>query len=186
MEIKDYTESPNTSDSEAGSQDKDSAISADETPPISSDEESIPTAILAPENPTNPEPNPTGSSQEPFRQVTMDIYGLQVPAILRNDGEVYVKRGTMELIVGEFESRNAIKFRLLLRRWVRTGRIMSHTIDLTTREDYLNNSMNWVDDLFKLHEVARMIREHGAIGTSLLDLDERAKFHALTEKFTGL
>ena len=177
MVVKDYTESPATSDSDEP-----------ETPPISSDEETIPTAVLVPE--IQPTRGVTGQNaaetQEQFREVTIQFLGFKVPAVLKHNEVIYVKRGTMELVVGEFESRNAIKFRLLLRRWVRTGRIMSHTIDLTTEEDFLNNTVNLVDDLFKLHEVAQIIKEDDAIGKSLLDLNERANFQILTEKFTGL
>ena len=142
------------------------------------EEEEVPTVVLPPEN------TQLCTVERDEKKITIVLSGVEIPLVLANN-LVFVNKDTIEDIVGTLEKGLLIKFRLLLRKWIKSGHIVSYTADGTTKEDFMNNNIKWIDGLYRLDEIVNAIRKGNyTVGQSLIRLYERVQFQVLTVKVT--
>ena len=126
----------------------------------------------------------TEREQSREKKVMISLDGIEIPVVLANN-LIFIKKDTIEDVLGAFERSLLIKFRLLLRKWIKIGHIVSYTADGTTKEDFMNNNIKWIDGLYRLDEIVNSIRDgNHTAGHSLIRLYERAQFQVLTAKVT--
>ena len=94
------------------------------------------------------------------RRLTVHVSGHAVQVYLEDPFDKFsalVKKKDIEDLVCWNRPADVIKFRLNMRKWLKEGQLFLYMLDITTKDDFLNNNFNFVDGLVNLYSLAKLV-----------------------------